>query len=385
MNRSAVVTWGTLMGPLIGLLPLVGLWFAVALGLSAGSLPAAEPQTWSVAARPLAEALADLAHASPASPGPGLSYAATTGPAGRVPVTCTLIAADPATQTQALAHAAGLWWCPTAAGPVLTAGPAVVRSAPQVRLHSSALLHDAEAERTVLMVLGPWLGTEPGNAAEGTISYDAEHGTWSAALDATGQARLVALLSLLQRPLPQAPDYVPPASGLMPSQPLQGELPAGDWGAWCAALATATGSSVSLAPEVVAGSGAPALVLTGTCDHLAELLATKGLKSRGIAQVLCIGRSRPQPRIHPALSAMLANLPMAHLLPTPEQGPVLAAALTPLLPANPGWGLRWLPASGSLLVVADPENIHRMLDALDQLDRLGFTAGLTALSSMESP
>lgn len=346
---------------------------------------AAEP--WSVADRPLAEALAELAQAAPTSPGPGLGYDVATGPAARIAVTCTLVGSDHRTQTQALAHAAGLWWCPTPHGDELTALRTVPRSTLVVRTHSSALLRDQLAEPLARRLLAPWLGVGVETHAadgqgEGTLSYDPEHGDWTAVLDAAGQSRLVSLLTLLQRPLPQVPDLLPPAGQLPPDLPLAGTLPAGAWAAWCRALSAATASSVSLAPDVIAGA-APEVVLHGTVSDLPALLVASKLYVRAIDQVLCLGRTPPQPRLHPALRCGLAVIPLNHLLPTPEQGATVAQAVAPLVPAEPGWGLQWLPASQSLLIAADPATIHRVLDALDQLDRLGFAAGIAAIIHLE--
>lgn len=355
------------------------------VGVSAVRADAAEP--WSVADRPLAEALAELAQAAPTSPGPGLGYDVATGPAARIPVTCTLVGSDHRAQIQALAHAAGLWWCPTPRGDELTALRTVPRGALVVRTHSSALLRDERAEPLARRLLAPWLGVGAETHAadgrgEGTLSYDPEHGDWTAVLDAAGQARLVSLLALLQRPMPQVPDLLPPPGQLPPDLPLSGTLPAGAWAAWGRALSAATASSVSLAPDVLSGA-APAVALHGTVSDLPALLAASGLQVRAIDQVLCIGHTPPQPRLHPALRCGFAVIPLSHLLPTPEQGATVAQAVAPLVPAEPGWGLQWLPATQSLLVAADAATIHRVLDALDQLDRLGFAAGIAAIAHPE--
>ena len=60
--------------------------------------------------------------------------------------------------------------------------------------------------------------------------------------------------------------------------------------------------------------------------------------------------------------------------------PVLQRAVAPSWWTQPGAGMRFLPQSSSLLVAADAEIAHQVLDALDRLDQLGLEDGLASLT-----
>lgn len=364
-----------------------------ALALAAGAfhgLPAAERVSWSADHKPLATALGELAQLSDEAP--SLAFDVATTAAATRPATLALRKAEPLALRQAVAHAAGLWWAidPASGKASLTADPHLPRGVLRVRAHPSGLLRNAQVEAAVRTLLAPWMGRPAGSTGgDATLSYDPAGGTWTAVLDADGQAQLVDLLSLLQLPRPQAPDLVPDDETPDPRAPVTAALDPGSWSAWTAGLATALGASVSLAPGLDDGATAPALTLAGTRGEVAATLARAGLRATAIHGVWCLGRDVPEDRQHPALRRRLAVLPIPHLAADEEAGQRIATVVREALPVStwqqPGWDLRWSVPSHGLLVAADAATIHRVLDALDVLDRLGPVAGSQALARPRSP
>lgn len=361
-------------------MPVIGV-----LLLASAVLPAAERISWSADHKPLATALGELAQLSVDAP--SLAFDIATGAGATRPATLVLRQAEPLALRQAVAHAAGLWWVvdPTTGRASLTADGHLPRGVLRVRAHPTGLLRDAEVDTAVRTLIAPWLGRPPGGTGgDATITYDPANGTWTAVLDADGQAQLVDLLSLLQLPRPQVPDLVPDAETPDPRTPVAAGLDPGSWSAWATALSTALGGSVSLAPGLDSGATAPAMALAGSRGGIAAALASAGLQAAAIHGVWCIGRSAPEDRQHPALRRRIAVLPIPHLAADDAAGLRIASAVRAALGdatwRNPGWDLRWSPPSHGLLVAADAASIHRVLDALDVLDRLGPAAGGEALA-----
>ena len=356
-----------------------------ALLLTACSLPAAERISWSADHKPLATAIGELSQLS--GEAPSLAFDVATSAAATRPATLALREAEPPAMRQAVAHASGLWWAidPKNGRACLTADPHLPRGVLRVRAHPTALLRDAEAEVAVRTLISPWLGRPAGSpGGEATLAYDPAAGTWTAVLDADGQAQLVDLLTLLQLPRPQAPDLVPDDGTPDPRIPVSAAIDPGSWSAWTATLSAALGASVSLAPGLDDGATAPAVVLTGTRGDVAPALARIGLRAAAIQGVWCIARDIPEDRQHPALRRRIAVLPIPHLAADEAAGRRISTAVRASLGAStweqPGWDLRWSAPSRGLLVAADAATIHRVLDALDVLDRLEPAAGAEALA-----
>lgn len=385
------------MGGALLRLAVPALLASLALLASATAAHAAELLTWSAERQPLNRALTTLAQLT--GDAPALAYDTAIGAASTAPVTLSLRAADPATVRQALAHAAGLWWATdVTGGTVLTGDARPPRGPLHARTHSSGLRNQPALEPLVRALTGPWLGLSPGTSARATpdVSADAatldylpDTGLWQATLDDQGQAQLIQVLGLLQQPLPGVPPLLPDPQTPEPSRRLVGAVRVMPWGDWCAALAEATGNSVSLAPEV-STRPAPAIAALTIAD-LPTALASAGLRGVCLHGVWCISAvSVPDEREHPAQRRRLGVVPLPHLAADDAAGRKLAAALRerviPSAWTQPGWSMSWLttipglPAAHGLLIAGDAPAIHAVLDACDVLDRLGVEAGLEALA-----
>ncbi len=344
------------------------------LALSAAEPLASERITWSSTSQPLAIALDSLAHLSLQAP--QLDYATATSPAAVTPVDCVLREADPIAVRQALAHAADLWWAPvpeTDNDTILSRSPQPPRGRLRVTNHSSSQL-DPATEDHLRVFLAPWLG--PGDRfhpGEGTVVLDLAHGGWIATLDDPGRMHLIELLSLLQQPRARVPPLVPDGGVPDPQARLDLDLAPGSWLAWLTTVANTVGLSVSLAPGINQGATAPELHLHGRQAELAPALHQLGLESAIVAKVLCLGRTPPTDRQHPALRRRLALIPASHLARTTSAGAELITHLRQALPpadwTNPGWGLAWLPTANAILIAADAATIHAVLDVVDARDR----------------
>jgi hypothetical protein len=346
----------------------------LALALTAAEPPVGERLTWSATGQPLALALDHLTHLSQQTP--QLDYETATSPRAAAPLDCVLRVADPAAVRQAVAHAAELWWAPvpgTAGETLLGRSPQPPRGRLRVTHHPSARL-DAATEALVRNHLAPWLG--PGDRfhpGEGTVNPDQARGGWVATLDDPGRAELIELLALLQQPRARVPPLIPDAGEPDPLAVLDLDLAPGSWQAWLTSLSEAVSLSVSLAPGLNRGATAPELHVHGRQADLAPALRQVGLESAIIASVLCLGRTPPTDRQHPALRRRLTLIPVPHLANDPAQGQTLAqrlhATVDPTCWLLPGWSLSWLDEVRAVLVAADALTIHRLLDALDAMDR----------------
>lgn len=321
----------------------------------AGALAAAEPVACPGEA--LTAAVARLAGAGldPAEPDAGLLVEAATQP-----VVLALAGGDPAAARQALAHAAGAWLVQASDGHwTCTRARHLPMGRAQVRVVPSALRDRLELEPVVVALMEPWIG------ALGGVAYHPVDGSWTATLDATGHAQLIAVLTAFERPAPWAPhrlrEPAPAGSG--------GPLPAGPWTANAAALAAYWGVAVSLAPGTP--PQAPALPACPAAD-LPGLLAGSGLAAAWIQGVLCVGPLAPCDRRHPGLRRQLAQIPIPHLAADPAAAATLARRLRDQDPARwsqPGFAI--VPLGTGLLVAGDVDAIHAVFDALARMDADG--------------
>jgi hypothetical protein len=297
-----------------------------------------------------------------------------------------LVDAPPASQRQALAHALGCWWAARSDGGTVFTGSRHLPLGPlEVTSATSSLGGRLGAEDLVRRLLEPWLGADTG------LSLLPGEGTWTASLDAAGQARLAEAIALIERGAPQCSSLVPDAERPDLERRLQAPLAASTWDDLVDGLAKAGGCSVSLAATVRASSfpaGGMALPACRLAD-LPQALGGVGLDGRFIHGVLCLARpgARAIDREHPGQRRRLALIPIPHLAATRLDGEFIAAGLKRFTGkegdwwAQPGAELVFLDQSQSLLVAADPATQTEVLDALGTLDRLGVGEGLAALAA----
>jgi hypothetical protein len=296
------------------------------------------------------------------------------------PIALQLVDATPAAQRQAIAHALGCWWArdPRDGSIVYTRSPRLPQGALSVRWVTSGLKDRRELEAPVRELLAPWLGGDAG------LSYQPGDGVWPATFDAAGHARLVELLSLLERPEPRCSDLLPDPDRPDLERALGGPVRAATWGALARELSAQGHISVALGPGIQPSAETR---LAFAAVSLREAVAT--INGAGFAAavrhgVLCIDAAPIEEREHPASRRLLAILPIGHLLRSPLDGELVAVALqravAPRWWSQPGAGMRFLPTADALLVAADAEIAHQVLDALDRLDQHGLDEGIASLS-----
>jgi hypothetical protein len=312
-----------------------------------GLLPAddaARTVTFVSVGRPAAELLADA--------GAMLAPDALDRGRGFRPLAVAALRVSSTTAWQALAHATDLDWLPMSGGGAwLLAAERPPAGRLRSRTWTGAGPRPLALERQVRAILDPWLVADAG------IALDPLSGAWSATLDEDGLARLESLVAALEDDTPRIPARVvpPPPEGRIP------DLEPGDWQRLAADLVDAGVPAVAVHPALLSAS-APA-VAAGLIATLPDRL---GVPAAWIDGCLCIGQ--PRPRLHPSRSAQVAVLPVAHLRRSAGE---LAPLIESAVPRRSGWGVVSHPAGGSLVLVADADTIHAVLDLLDQRERDG--------------
>ncbi|MBA2479844.1 MAG: hypothetical protein H0V44_04210 [Planctomycetes bacterium] len=305
---------------------------------------------------------------------------------GRVPrVSLSLIAATPAAMRQAFAFSTGCWWARAADGPeVVYTTDTHLPSGPQsVRWVTSGLVDQPALEPLVAGLMLPWLGGDAG------LSYQSDIGRWPATLDRAGHAQLTEILTLLERPRPHAPSWLPdpdcPDLEIRIAAPLRAAV----WGGMARAISQATGISVALAPDLPARDAADTIdVPPGSVSTLIAGLNRQGVSARCIRGVLCLGRAAVSDLEHPGSARRTAVLPIGQLVRSDVDGELITAVLTRRVSTNswkrPGYCLSYLPQHRSLLIAADVPAIHAVMEAIERLDRLGIDDGLASLDASTS-
>ncbi len=290
-----------------------------------------------------------------------------------------------ATERQAMACALGCWWM-RPDGPqeaVVFTRAAVLPEGPvEVRWTPSSLTNRPELPEVVRALLAPWIGPGAG------VAYERDSGSWPATLDRPGQARLVQLLALLERPHACCPDLPDPDQPDL-RRDLASAVTAGSWEQLARGLAEAADISVALGPGLALGGACPDALPQGTISSTLRALASSGVHAEVRHGVICLDRAPIGDREHPAAARQLALIPISHLARSAEEGGRIAAAVrqvvTPEAWTLPGWGLCYIPATKALLAAADPEHLHAVLDALATIDQLGLDDGLRALGASAAP
>ena len=225
-----------------------------------------------------------------------------------------------------------------------------------------------------------------GNAA---IAFQASDGTWPATLDAVGQAHLVEILSCLERPQAHCPDLLPdPDSPTDLERILNTPVRGGTWDDLMHNLARAGNLSVLLGPDVVGNDQAPDELPVGSIAAALRQLTASGVSAIIRHGVICLSHRGIGEQEHPAERRRVALVPIHHLLHDRSDGDLIALsiihAVQPDMWTLPGWGIYFLDDSSCLLVAADPPLIHRVLDAVDMIDQLGFDRGIASLKALHS-
>lgn len=303
----------------------------------------------------------------------------------RTQASLCLVDAGPDACRQALAFALDCWWARDADGAItLSSSERPPHGAMEVRTLTSTLRRQPQIQRLVERLLSPWLGGPAG------VSYLPSEGLWSATLDQDGHRRLVELLSLCERPLAQAASRVADPGTPDFRRLTTRELSAHSWATLVEGLAQVMQAPVALSPRLrlrtfpSAGANFPRQSVGGVTDTLRSL----GIVAYWCQGVLCLGEpALPKERgerQHPAQRRRLAIIPIAHLLDNPVDGELVVATLrrhvAPRWWDLPGAGIEFLADSGTLLVAADVDTQHEVLDAVGALDTLGLELGLQTIS-----
>lgn len=303
----------------------------------------------------------------------------------RTQVSLCLVDAGPDACRQALAFALDCWWARDADGAiVLSGGERPPHGAMEVRTLTSTLRRQTQIQGLVERLMAPWLGGPAG------VSYLPSDGLWSATLDQEGHRRLVELLSLCERPLAQAVSRVTDPGTPDPRRLTTRELSAHSWTTLVDGLAQVLQAPVALSPRL----RLRAFPSSGTnfrrqsVREVTDSLRSLGLTAYWCHGVLCLGEtSLPKERgdrQHPAQRRRLAIIPIAHLLDNPVDGELVVVTLRRHVAPHwwdlPGAGIDFLADSGSLLVAADVDTQHAVLDAIGALETLGLELGLQTIS-----
>jgi hypothetical protein len=270
---------------------------------------------------------------------------------------------------QALAHAVGAWWSVDANDRLhLDLQPRLTPGHQSAGALTSTLVGRLEAERIARRLMDPWLG------GSGGLVLDPGTGVWTAVLDDEAQVMLTGLLGLLGSGEARAPHLLPDPSDPGPTRPVA-TLRATTLGAWAVDLAAASGLAVALGPDCDPAAPAPAWNAS-TLGEIRQRLAAEGLASAVLHGCLCLSRSRPQDRLHPAQRRLLAQIPVGHLGRTPAEFDNLAARLTSQVQADtwilPGWAVVPVPWTRSLIIAADAPTIHAVMAAIEAIDAAGL-------------
>jgi len=290
--------------------------------------------------------------------------------AGTKRITVYLRDASLAGTRQALAHAQGCWWLPDGTGTLYTSSPHPPLGPIEARMFTSGLVNLPALETHVQHLLAPWLG----DPACG-ISYMPAEGLWTATLDRDGQSRMVEALTMLERSPAACPPLLADPDQLAPTCRLESPILAADWADLAKKISATMGVSVSCStdlppspPTISIQPGVPAAICT-------QLIAL-GMKSVVMHGVLCLGRDQPRDSEHPAHRRRLALLPIKHLVSSEAEAQLLVTAIraqvAPWWWNLPGAVIFYHADRQSLVLAADPETVHGVVDLLDRVDLLGF-------------
>ncbi len=303
-------------------------------------------------------------------------------------LTVHLVAAGPATRRQALAHALDCWWAVPpgrAEKAVLTRADTLPAGQRSAGVHPTGLHGRPGLIPLVRAAMAPWLG---GDAA---TTSDPATGQWSASLDSDGHARLIELLSILQHPEPLVPPLVPDAGSAIGGRRSQESLQATTWGGLAQRLAAAYHLSTALAGTIPPDTPCQVDLPAGPLNEVPALLAPKGIQAAVLRGALCLGRTPPDDREHPAARRRLAVLPIAHLATRRGDDALIASIILRRVdPAGwkqPGWTIIPLDDPHCLIVAADTATIHHVVAALAAIEHHGLNGPLpgTFAGSPTSP
>lgn len=309
---------------------------------------------------------------------------------GSAQLTLLMKDASPAASRQAITHALSCWWATTAAkGVILTHSRRLPQGPLLVNTFSSTLVHVPAYEDLVHRLLDPWLGGDAG------MSLLPDTGTWTATLDASGQARISEIVSILERGTAQCSSSLGDPDQPDMERTVSEPFHATSWKGLVDGLAAGCGCSVSIDYITRSGPFPGAGVTVGDCrlGAVPGLLRDAGLQSRYLHGVLCISRtSLPAPTEcqHPGQRRLLALLTIPQLVTTRVDGDLIATSLKRFTGreanwwSQPGADLIYVDALHALLVSADLPTQMEVLAALGMLDRLGVADGLRQLQEEQS-
>jgi len=114
----------------------------------------------------------------------------------------------------------------------------------------------------------------------------------------------------------------------------------------------------------------------GTVQDICTHIIALGAQATVLHGVLCLGREQPRDGEHPALRRRLAHLPVGHLVTTDIDGQLLVsvirAQIAPWWWDQSGAAIFFHVERKTLMIAADPETLHAVVDLLDRIDLLGF-------------
>ena len=202
--------------------------------------------------------------------------------------------------------------------------------------------------------------------------------------------RLIELLSLCERPNAQAVSRVADATTPDPRRMIANEVSVHTWPALVEQLAATLQAPVALSPRLRLRSFPVDGVRLSrqTVAQAVDTLRAQGIAAQWCQGVLCLAEpSLPKEHVdrqHPAQRRRLAAIPIGHLLSGPLDGELVVATLRRQIATAwwtlPGAGIEFLADSGTLLVAADVDTQHAVLDAITALDTVGLELGLQTLT-----
>ncbi len=299
--------------------------------------------------------------------------------------TFSLVAAGPNSCRQAVAFALDCWWAVDADGYiVLLQSDRLPRGPVDVRTRSSTLQRQPQLHVMCERLLAPWLGGQAG------LSYLPSEGLWSATLDSEGHRRLIELLSLCERPNAQAASRVADPTTPDLRQMIANDISANAWPTLVEQLAASLNAPVALSPRLRLRSFPSDGVRLSrqTVAQAVDSLRAQGIAAQWCKGVLCLAEpslsKEHVDREHPAQRRRLAAIPIGHLVSGPLDGELVVATLRRQIATAwwtlPGAGIEFLADSGTLLVAADVDTQHAVLDAVTALDTVGLELGLQTLT-----
>ena len=305
---------------------------------------------------------------------------------GTTRATMSLVDASPATCRQALAFALDCWWANDSDGNIaLLTGNNPPQGPLLVRTCSSTLRRQPTIPPLVERLLAPWLSGDAG------LSYLPEDASWAATLDKEGHRRLFELLRVCENVGARATTRVADADLPDLRRLTSEDLAIHSWGSLVTGLAHNMHASVALGPrlQLQAFPSTGIRIRQQTLGQIIASLHEYGIRARWSHGVLCLSENNRPParfdREHPAQRRQLALIPIAHLITNELEGNILATMIrTHVAPGSwdlPGTALELLDHNRALLVAADLDTQHAVLEAVNAIDRLGMELGLQTLAA----